>query len=137
MGSRKLYCPVQTDPQPAERAFSVLVSQDSFSLSPDNRRRRRPCPQLFCHALLYGSKGRKWRSPVFLNHSPCFLHDILDQGYWPDRLMTAPCDVTGMIVWQDMVNGGGIYSIPFVCYFPTLFPGLTAHIGDSLTLPAL
>lgn len=27
-----------------------------------------------------------------LNHKPYFLHGILDQGYWPDGLMTAPCD---------------------------------------------
>lgn len=27
-----------------------------------------------------------------LNHTPCFLHGLLDQGYWPDGLMTAPCD---------------------------------------------
>ena len=27
-----------------------------------------------------------------LNHSPYFLHGLLDQGYWSDGLMTAPCD---------------------------------------------
>ncbi len=27
-----------------------------------------------------------------LNHTPYFLHGILDQGYWSDGLMTAPCD---------------------------------------------
>ena len=27
-----------------------------------------------------------------LNHRPLFLHGLLDQGYWPDGLMTAPCD---------------------------------------------
>lgn len=27
-----------------------------------------------------------------LNHTPCFLHGVLDQGYWSDGLMTAPCD---------------------------------------------
>ena len=27
-----------------------------------------------------------------LNHKPYFLHGILDQGYWSDGLMTAPCD---------------------------------------------
>ena len=31
--------------------------------------------------------------PVFcLNHKPCFLMGVLDQGYWSDGLMTAPCD---------------------------------------------
>ena len=27
-----------------------------------------------------------------LNHKPYFLHGILDQGYWSDGLMTAPCE---------------------------------------------
>lgn len=27
-----------------------------------------------------------------LNHRQLFLHGLLDQGYWPDGLMTAPCD---------------------------------------------
>ena len=29
-----------------------------------------------------------------LNHRPYFLHGILDQGYWSDGLMTAPCFTT-------------------------------------------
>lgn len=29
---------------------------------------------------------------LFLNHEPCFLRGVLDQGYWPDGLMTAPSD---------------------------------------------
>ncbi|WP_136608656.1 glycoside hydrolase family 2 protein [Paenibacillus dokdonensis] len=75
-----------------------------------------------------------------LNHVPIFQHGILDQGYWPDGLYTAPtdealaydviltkklgfnmtrkhikveparwyyhCDRMGLIVWQDMMNGG-------------------------------
>lgn len=28
----------------------------------------------------------------FLNHRPLFLRGVLDQGYWPDGLMTAPAD---------------------------------------------
>ncbi|SDF22043.1 Glycosyl hydrolases family 2 [Fontibacillus panacisegetis] len=78
---------------------------------------------------------------LFLNGEPLFQHGILDQGYWPDGLYTAPtdealahdieiakqlgfnmirkhikieparwyyhCDRLGMIVWQDMINGGG------------------------------
>lgn len=81
--------------------------------------------------------------PCFcLNHRPLFVRGLLDQGYWPDGLMTAPsdealvfdiqaaraagfnmlrkhikveserwywhCDRMGMLVWQDMVSGGGI-----------------------------
>ena len=75
-----------------------------------------------------------------LNHRPYFLNGVLDQGYWPDGLYTAPsdeclvqdilrmkklgfqmlrkhgkveperwyyhCDRIGMLVWQDLVNGG-------------------------------
>ncbi len=36
------------------------------------------------------------------------------------------CDRLGMIVCQDMVNGGSSYCMPFVCYLPTLLP-FTAH----------
>ncbi len=80
---------------------------------------------------------------LFLNNAPYFHNGVLDQGYWPDGLYTAPsdeamvyditlmkslgfntlrkhikiepmrwyyhCDRLGMLVWQDMVNGGGIY----------------------------
>jgi len=104
--------------------------------------------------------------PVFcLNHQPYFLMGVLDQGYWPDGLYTAPsdealiyditamkklgfnmlrkhikieaarwyyhCDRLGMIVCQDMVNGGGKYSMPLISYFPTLFPSLTGKFKDS------
>lgn len=77
---------------------------------------------------------------VTLNGEPIFLFGLLDQGYWPDGLLTPPsdeamvydittakqlgfnllrkhckleparwyfhCDRLGMLVWQDMVNGG-------------------------------
>lgn len=99
-----------------------------------------------------------------LNHKPLFLHGVLDQGYWPDGLYTAPsdealifdirsmqklsfnmmrkhikiesarwyyhCDRLGMIVWQDMVSGGSHYSMPLVCYLPTLFPGISGRLDD-------
>lgn len=29
---------------------------------------------------------------MFLNNKPCFQKGLLDQGYWPDGLYTAPCD---------------------------------------------
>ena len=90
---------------------------------------------------------------LHLNNKPYFHNGVLDQGYWPDGLYTAPsdeamiydielmksmgfntlrkhikieplrwyyhCDRLGMLVWQDMVNGGGIYgkaaiSLPLV-----------------------
>lgn len=105
-------------------------------------------------------------APVFcLNREPLFLHGILDQGYWPDGLMTAPsdealiydielcknlgfnmirkhikieplrwyyhCDRLGMLVWQDMVNGGGKPKMPFVCYLPTALPFVNGIIRDT------
>ncbi len=83
------------------------------------------------------------RQRLLLNGEP-FVHvGVLDQGYWPDGLLTAPseaamvndietmkslgftmvrkhvkieplrwyahCDRLGILVWQDMVNGGGRY----------------------------
>ncbi len=87
-----------------------------------------------------------------LNGKPLFLHGILDQGYWPDGLYTAPsdealafdirfarqsgynmirkhikveparwyahCDRIGMIVWQDMPNGGGPFKLPLHSIMP-------------------
>ena len=101
-----------------------------------------------------------------LNHQPYFLNGVLDQGYWPDGLMTAPCDEAfvydielakktgfnmirkhikieplrwyyhcdrlGMIVWQDMVNGGTTYNMPWVCYMPTALPFLGRVIKDNI-----
>ena len=80
---------------------------------------------------------------LLLNGEPYQHVGVLDQGYWPDGLMTPPsdaamvhdietmkacgfntlrkhvkvellrwyahCDRIGMLVWQDMVNGGGRY----------------------------
>ncbi len=104
--------------------------------------------------------------PVFcLNHRPYFLMGVLDQGYWPDGLYTAPseealiyditamkklgfnmlrkhikvenarwyyhCDRLGMIVCQDMVNGGGPYRPSIVSYLPTLSSGFTSRLKDS------
>ncbi len=41
------------------------------------------------------------------------------------------CDRLGMIVWQDMVNGGGHINMPFLCYLPTLFPSVTRRVKNS------
>lgn len=80
---------------------------------------------------------------LLLNGEPVVHVGVLDQGYWPDGLLTPPsdaamvhdieamkalgfnmlrkhvkieplrwyahCDRIGMLVWQDMVNGGGRY----------------------------
>lgn len=90
----------------------------------------------------------------FLNNEPYFQAGVLDQGYWPESLYTAPsdealifdilkmkelgfnmlrkhakleperfyyhCDRLGMLVWQDMVNGGSAYKHWFVTYLATV-----------------
>lgn len=103
-------------------------------------------------------------SRIYLNNKLYFQNGLLDQGYWPDGLYTAPsdeamifdikqtkalgfnmlrkhikveplrwyyhCDRIGMLVWQDMVNGGGKYNKLLVGYLPTLFPGISGLISD-------
>ncbi|NLJ52561.1 MAG: glycoside hydrolase family 2 [Intrasporangiaceae bacterium] len=85
---------------------------------------------------------------LLLNGKPYFHAGVLDQGYWPDGLYTAPsdaalaadviaakqlgftmvrkhikveplrwyyhCDRLGLLVWQDMPNGGRAYRMPVV-----------------------
>ncbi|MCC3277005.1 glycoside hydrolase family 2 [Arthrobacter sp. zg-Y20] len=85
----------------------------------------------------------KGRQRLLLNDRPYFHAGLLDQGYWPDGLYTAPsdaalasdirrakdlgftmlrkhikieplrwyyhCDRLGILVWQDLVNGGSTY----------------------------
>ena len=91
---------------------------------------------------------------ICLNGKVQFQNGVLDQGYWPDGLYTAPsdeamifditemkksgfnivrkhikiepqrwywhCDRLGLVVWQDMVNGGGAYKYWFVTYLATV-----------------
>ncbi|NLC19644.1 MAG: glycoside hydrolase family 2 [Clostridiales bacterium] len=40
------------------------------------------------------------------------------------------CDRLGMLVWQDMVNGGEKYNMLLVGYLPTLIPKLASRIKD-------
>lgn len=102
---------------------------------------------------------------ICLNGQPLFQNGVLDQGYWPDGLYTAPsddafvfdilemkrmgfnmlrkhikiepqrwyyhCDRLGMIVWQDMVNGGSYYKHWFVTYAATLFTQMQLKVTDS------
>jgi beta-galactosidase/beta-glucuronidase len=90
-----------------------------------------------------------------LNNRPYLHNGLLDQGYYPDGLYTAPsdealqydirkmkelgfnmlrkhikieparwyyhCDRIGMLVWQDMVSGGGKYHMKFICTMPNMF----------------
>ncbi len=100
-----------------------------------------------------------------LNNQPFFHHGVLDQGYWPEGLYTAPCDEAlmydiqkmkelgfnmlrkhvkieparwyyhcdrlGMLVWQDMVNGGSKYHMNLVCLFPSLLGKAGRRIRDN------
>lgn len=40
------------------------------------------------------------------------------------------CDRLGMIVWQDMVNGGDTYSKPLVTWLPTAAPAVRKKLDD-------
>ena len=100
----------------------------------------------------------------FLNNRPYFQSGVLDQGYWPDGLYTAPsddaliydiqamknlgfnmlrkhgkvesdrwyfhCDRMGMLVWQDMPNGGSDYQHWFVTYLATLLNWTRIPVKD-------
>ncbi len=104
---------------------------------------------------------------ICLNHQPIFMNGVLDQGYWPDGLYTAPsdealiydiqtmkdlgfntirkhikiepsrwyyhCDRLGMIVWQDMVNGGEKYHTWFITWMPSLI-SWTKNISQTNTI---
>ncbi len=104
---------------------------------------------------------------ICLNHKPLFQKGVLDQGYWPDGLYTAPsdkaliydiktmkslgfnmlrkhikieserwyyhCDRLGMIVWQDMVNGGSHYKSWFVTYLATFMSIFDISCSDKMT----
>ena len=101
-----------------------------------------------------------------LNHKVVFQKGVLDQGYWPDGIYTAPsdeamifdltqirktgfnmirkhikiepdrwyyhCDRLGLIVWQDMVNGGGHYHHWFVTYTATILSLIGIPVTDRL-----
>ncbi len=110
-------------------------------------------------------KDDKGIQRICLNHKPVFMNGVLDQGYWPESLMTSPddealvfdiramqhhgfnmlrkhcklepfrfyyhCDRLGMLVWQDIVNGGFSYDMMKVCYLPTAFPKLIGKWKDT------
>ena len=41
------------------------------------------------------------------------------------------CDRLGMIVWQDMINGGEAYHTWFVTWMPSLLSWTKKHISDK------
>lgn len=46
----------------------------------------------------------------FLNHRPLFLRGLLDQGYWPDGLMTPPSD-EAMVADIEAARAGGFNTL--------------------------
>ncbi|WP_202866432.1 glycoside hydrolase family 2 protein [Cohnella sp. AR92] len=111
------------------------------------------------------------RKRLCLNHEPLFQHGLLDQGYWPDGLYTAPtdealaydpqmakamgfnmirkhikveparwyyhCDRLGLIVWQDMPNGGAGWNHLHHLILPNLFGSARIDDRSERTLRAL
>ncbi len=107
----------------------------------------------------------KGKARLLLNGKPYFFNGILDQGYWPESLMTPPsdealvydieqmkkygfnmlrkhvkiesarfyyhCDRIGMVVWQDMINGGGPVQSLLETYLPTIIPAAGRHLRDN------
>ena len=94
---------------------------------------------------------------ICLNDEVQFQNGVLDQGYWPESLYTPPsdaamifdiremkktgfnmepqrwyyhCDRLGIVVWQDMVNGGSYYKHWFVTYGATLLSWLRIPMRD-------
>ena len=101
---------------------------------------------------------------IFLNGKPMFASGVLDQGYWPESLMTPPsdeallydiqsvksmgfnlirkhvkvederfyyhCDRLGLLVAQDMPNGGGAYNMVFQAYLPNALGRLIRRFPD-------
>jgi len=101
----------------------------------------------------------------YLNKKPFIFNGLLDQGYWPDGLLTPPCDAAyefdirrlkdmgyntlrkhikieeerffylcdkiGMVVWQDMPNGGGEYNMLFVTALPNALGRFARGLKDN------
>lgn len=153
----------------------VVVKLDSFhSWSPED-------PHLYDVKVVFGKdkvasyfgmrkvtaqRDKKGILRFFLNNKPYFFNGLLDQGYWPESLMTPPsdealiydiktlkgmgyntirkhvkielerfyyhCDRLGMIVWQDMPNGGGEYNMVFVTYLPNASNRFARGVKDHL-----
>ena len=103
---------------------------------------------------------------IALNGERNFQQGVLDQGYWPESLLTPPsdeamiwdlcemkrtgfnmvrkhikiepdrwyyhCDRLGLIVWQDMVNGGGKIRQWFVTYAATPLSLKRVRVSDKM-----
>ena len=150
-----------------------IALKEFISWSPEN-------PHLYNLKITYGrdevisyfgmrkfsvGKDKKGMLRFFLNNEPFFFNGVLDQGYWPESLLTAPteealqydivklkelgyntirkhikiepdrfyylCDKLGMVVWQDMPNGGGDYNLLHVMYLTNVFSWYGRKIKDN------
>ncbi|MFA9465150.1 MAG: glycoside hydrolase family 2 protein [Velocimicrobium sp.] len=155
--------------------ISVNVKLNSFKSWTPNT------PNLYEVAISYGNdnvtsyfgmrkfsveKDKNGILRFFVNNKPYFFNGLLDQGYWPESLLTPPsdealqydilklkelgyntirkhikieaerfyyhCDRIGMIVWQDMPNGGGEYNMGFVTYLPNAFNWFARGVKDNI-----
>ena len=155
------------------KAEALFPLKDFVSWTPEN-------PHLYDLEVTYGEdkvtsyfgmrkfsvgKDKKGLLRFYLNNKPFFFNGVLDQGYWPESLMTAPteealkydivklkdlgyntirkhikiepdrfyylCDKLGMIVWQDMPNGGGNYNLLHVMYLTNVFSWYGRTIKDN------
>lgn len=159
---------------PVKKGLVIEADMEDFTpWSPEN-------PSLYDYELTFGEDCvtgyfamRKISTGVdkdgiprlFLNNAPYFHNGLLDQGYWPDGLYTAPtdealeydirecrklgfnmlrkhakieplrwyyhCDRLGMLVWQDIVNGGGPLDSMYVTYRPTILPFTQSRTDDG------
>lgn len=138
------------------------------------------CPHLYDVKITYGKdevcsyfgmrkfstgKDKNGLLRFFMNNKPFFFNGVLDQGYWPESLLTAPteealkydiiklkelgyntirkhikvepdrfyylCDKLGMVVWQDMPNGGGEYNLLHVMYMTNVISCYGRMIKDN------
>ncbi|MCM1122860.1 MAG: glycoside hydrolase family 2 [Eubacterium sp.] len=158
----------------AEKGKDCIIRLDGFrSWSPED-------PFLYDVRITFGkdevtsyfgmrkvSTGRDAKGVLrfFLNNKPYFFNGLLDQGYWPESLMTPPCDEAliydiekqkemgyntirkhvkvesdrfyyhcdriGMVVWQDMPNGGGVYNMAFVAGIANFSDSIAREMSDS------
>ena len=164
-GENQIVCEKRMEAAPTEKNVVRMEIPDKKSWTPEN-------PFLYDIRIVYGDDmvesyfGMRHFSAepdsdgiprLCLNHKPYFQKGILDQGYYPESLLTPVsdeamifdiqtarekgfnmirkhckiepmrwyyhCDRLGMLVWQDMINGGTTYNLIKTCYIPTiLFP---------------
>lgn len=72
--------------------FPSLDTGRPVFISRQPKKRRRSRIQLFCDAKMRYPDRAGRHTALFLNNKPYFQAGVLDQGYWPESLYTAPTD---------------------------------------------